>query len=91
MSTVALQNTYPFIGDETTLHAEGFFMNKYPSPNTVSQQWQINGKTVPSNSDNPEEITITKKQETGSAVVSYTVQYLQQLLQSAQAQITIQF
>lgn len=91
MSSIALQDPYPFIGDEVTLHAESFFMSKYLSPDAVSQEWEINGNTVAGNEDDSQEITLVKKQESGSADLSYSIRYLEQLLQSAQAHITVQF
>lgn len=91
LSEKALAEPFIFIGDEVRLRAEPYFMSKLILDEHVYAQWEINGKNVPSASDDKSEIIVQKQGISGSSVLSFHIRNMQQLLQGAKDKLTIRF
>lgn len=89
VSGIALSSPYQLIGEEITIRAEGYFMSNDNSSSNVLKEWKIDGKVK--QTENSEEILLTKKGISGSSIVSFHVRNLQQLLQGVERGLTIEF
>lgn len=90
LSFTALADPYLFVGEEATVRAEGYFMSRDLLGSNVLREWKINGRSA-SGGEEPEEITIQKEGNSGSAKLGFHVRNLAQLLQGVQKTITLKF
>ena len=91
LSYTALRDPYIFVGDEMTIRAEGYFMNPTLRGTNILRQWSIGNKTVTTQENDPQEITVSKDGNSGSSKLSFHIRNLQQLLQGVEKSITITF
>jgi len=91
LSQKALADPFIFVGEETRLRAEPYFMSKRILDEHVYAQWEIDGNSVPSASDDSNEIVIEKQGASGSSILSFHIRNMQQLLQGAKDTLTIRF
>lgn len=91
LSFVALSDPYIFIGDETTIKAEGYFMDYEDSDTKLLHEWKIDGIKQLIYKTEQTEITLSKEGRTGSVMLSFHIRNLNQLLQGAKKSLSIQF
>jgi hypothetical protein len=91
LSTIAMRNPYIFVGQETTVRAEPYYVNSNLFDKNPHTEWLINGQKVETTSAEANEITLRKEGEQGSIELFFQIRNMQQLLQGVKDSITIRF
>jgi hypothetical protein len=91
LSSIALRDGHLFVGDEMTVRAEAYYLQKNFIPADNFVEWKINGRTSESSSPDKQEIVLEKKGESGKASISFDVTNLQNLLQGVKRSIMLTF
>jgi len=88
---ISLVNPFTLIGDETTVRAEPFYINRVGNGENMLINWEINGKSVLNTSSDPRELTLQKNGQAGNATLSFEIRNMKQLLQGITKSIKVQF
>lgn len=91
LSLVVLTDPYIFIGEETTIKAEEYFMSREIPNENLLTEWKIDNRTQNNNEENPREIILNKKGRGGSIELSFHIRNIKQLLQGVKKSLEIQF
>lgn len=91
LSFTALNDPYILVGDEATIRAEGYYMNKDMLNGNVLKEWSINGKPAHEKNGEPEEVTFRRQGNPSKSQISFHIRNLSQLLQGAKSTLHIQF
>jgi hypothetical protein len=81
LSQKEVASPLPFIGNETTIHGEPYFLNASMSSNDGDFTWKINGLKTPTGEDTPNAITLGRVGDSGQSRVSFEIITKQQIPQ----------
>ena len=91
LSRHALFSPHQLIGNETTVRAEPYYMDKHILEKDVHMEWKINGSTVENPSSDPQNITLRNNGGTGSFKIEFHIRNLENLLQGIREDFTLTF
>ncbi len=91
LSTKAIKDSLMLIGDETTIHAEPFFMTTDLSTDTARFEWRVDGGIVTTDVENGHTLTVRKTGTGGSGRIETTALTTTAIPQYVQDGFTIQF
>jgi len=87
----ALSPTFPLLGEEKTVRAEVFHIDKNLKPRNTLYEWKVNGQTITNPNQDQTIITLRNDGGSGRFNVSFHVRNLDQLLQGARGRFQIIF
>lgn len=82
---------YIMSGQEMTVRAEPYFMDRRFMLGPHLTEWKLNNTTITNPSDDEQEIVLRRSGQSGSFTISYQVRNLSQLLQGTKGSVTINF
>jgi hypothetical protein len=91
LSHKAIRSSLTLIGDETTVHAEPFFMATDLTKESSEFNWAINGESVETNPPKSHTITLRRTGGEGSATIETQVMTLTTIPQYVKGGFTIMF
>lgn len=91
LSRVAIIDPLTLIGDETTIQAEAYYIDKSILDGNMFTEWKINGRAVENMSDDPQSITLRKEGGSGRFTVDFELRNLEALLQGIKDRFVIRF
>jgi hypothetical protein len=91
LSRNTLKSPHMLIGDEMSVRAEPYFMNKNIFESEPLIEWEIDNSRVENTSDQPQNITLRSIGKTGNSNVSFHIRNLQDLLQGIEDDFVVSF
>jgi len=91
LSGKAIKDSLILIGDETTIHAEPYFMTTKLASRTVKFDWTIGGVAVVTNQNDPHTLTVRKAGNGGSTEIGVNAITTSVIPQYVQDTFTIMF
>ncbi len=90
-SEKALGREFTLVGEETTLRAEPYYLDRESAQSMGSPKWQLGGNTVDTGNIDPYTITLRKTGGAGSTPIDFIITNTQKLFQNARGSFTIYF
>lgn len=81
LSEKEIVNPLPFIGEETTLYGEPYFINTTMNTNSADFVWKINGVQTAPNTEKPNAITLQKTGGAGESRIDFSITTRQRIPQ----------
>ena len=91
MSRHAILDSQQLFGEEISIRAEPYYMDKNIFEANTLQEWEINGKKVTNPNTDKQNITLRAGGGTGSFTVEYHIRNLDNLLQGTRDQFRLTF
>lgn len=87
----ALGKDFVFVGDEVTVRAEPYFVDRTLIAQNPFIEWKLNNQTIKNPSNDQQEIVLRRSGQNGSFDLEFHVRNLRQLLQGVKGVLTINF
>jgi len=92
ISPRVLESPVPLIGNEVTVRAEPYYMNRDILEQSPLLEWKINNQTVTSDPQNPLELTLRRNSDlSGTAEIEFHIRNMNQLVQGVRESFQISF